>query len=183
MEKEQMEFKITGKYNETYFAECLTLWKFSSKEAYSSVKTYLFCCLCYLTFGLFYYLRGKPIPLFISSLGLACLLLLIIQLLNIYQLKTRTKKTLLARIDKYSSNLTAEREIFFTEHFVKYCDPEMQLELKWPAFSHYQEFGNYVFFFLKESKKPALSMDKKNIPQSIVKELFELINSKIPTKH
>ena len=178
-----MEFKITGKYNETYLEECLTLWKFSSKEALNSVKTYSICCFLYLTFGLLYYLRGKSIPLFISFLGFACFLLLILQLLNIYQLKARTKKTLLARIDKYSSNLTAEREIFFTEHFVKYCDPEMQLELKWPAFSHYQEFGNYVFFFLKESKKPALSMDKKNIPQSIVKELFELINSKIPTKH
>ena len=178
-----MEFKITGKYNETYLEECLTLWKFSSKEALNSVKTYSICCFVYLAFGLFYYLRGKSIPLFLGSLGLACFILLIIQLRNIYELKTRTKKTLLARIDKYSTSLTAEREVLFTEYFVKYCDPEMQLELKWAAFSHYQEYGNYVFFFLNESKKPALSIDKKNIPESIVKDLYELINSKIPTKN
>ena len=177
-----MEFKIIGKYNETYLEECLILWKFSSKEALNGAKTYSIFCFVYLAFGLFYYLRGKSIPLFLDSLGLACFILLIIQLINIYELKTRTKKTLLARIDKYSTSLTAEREVLFTEYFVKYCDPEMQLELKWAAFSHYQEYGNYVFF-LNESKKPELSIDKKNIPESIVKDLYELNNSKIPTKN
>jgi hypothetical protein len=174
-----MEFKITGKYNETYLEECLTLWKFSSKEAFNSVKTYSLCCLVYLTLGLLYYLKGKSISLFISSFGLACFLLLIIQLLNIYQLKTKTKKNVLARIDKYKSNLTAVRELLFTEDCIKYCEPEMLLELKWAAISHYQQYGNYVFFFLNESKNPALSMDKKNIPESIEKNLFVLINSKI----
>ena len=178
-----MEFKIIGKYNETYLEECLTLWKFSSKEVLNSLKTYSICCIIYLIFGLLYYLRGKSIPLFISSFGLACLLLLIIQLLNMYQAKTRTTKTLLARIDKYSSHLTAERKLLFTEYGVTYCDPEMRLELKWAAFSHYQEYGNYVFFFLNESRKPALSMDKENIPESFVKDLFELINSKLPVKN
>ncbi len=174
-----MEFKITGKYNETYLEECLALWKFSSKEAFNSVKTYSICCLVYLLIGLINYLKGKSISLFISSFGLACLLLLIIQFLNIYQLKTRTKKNLSTRIDKYKSNPTALRELLFTEDCIKYYDPEMLLELKWAAFSHYQEYGNYVFFFLNESKKPALSMDKKNIPESIEKDLFALINSKI----
>ena len=178
-----MEFKITGKYNETYLEECLTLWKFASKEAFNSVKTYSICCLGYLTFGLLYYLRGKSISLFISSFGLACFLLLIIQLVNIYQLKTKTKKNLLARIDKYKSNLTAVRELLFNEDCIKYCDPEMLLELKWAAISHYQEYGNYVFFFLNESKKPALSMDKNNILKSIEKDLFVLINSKISTRN
>ena len=178
-----MEFKITGKYNETYLEECLTLWKFSSKEAFNSVKTYSICCLAYLAFGLLYYLRGKSISLFISSFGLACFLLLIIQLLNIYQLKTRTKKNLLARIDKYKSNPTAVRELLFTEEYIKFCDPEMLLELKWAAFSHYQEYGNYIFFFLNESKKPALSMDKINIPESIEKDLFKLVNSKISIRN
>jgi YcxB-like protein len=176
-----MEFKITGKYNETYLEECLTMWKFASKEAFNSVKTYSICCLVYLTFGLLYYLRGKPISLFISSFGLACFLLLIIQLVNIYQLKTKAKKNLLARIDKYKSDLTALRELIFTEDCIKYCDPEMLLELKWAAISHYQEYRNYVFFFLNESKKPAFSMDKNNIPESIEKNLFILINSKIST--
>jgi hypothetical protein len=138
-----MEFKITGKYNETYLEECLTLWKFSSKEAFNSVKTYSICCLVYLTLGLLYYLKGKSISLFISSFGLACFLLLIIQLLNIYQLKTKTKKNVLARIDKYKSNLTAVREFLFTEDCIKYCEPEMLLELKWAAISHYQQYGNY----------------------------------------
>jgi hypothetical protein len=178
-----MEFKITAKYNEPYLEECLTLWKFSSKEAFNNVKTYSICCLFYLIIGLLYYLRGKPISLLISSFGLACFLLLIIQLLNIYQLKTRTKKNLLARIDKYKSNPTAVRELLFTEECIKYCDPEMLLELKWAAFSHYQEYGNYIFFFLNESKIPGLSMDKKNIQESIEKELFELINSKISIKN
>ncbi len=178
-----MEFKITGKYNETYLEECLTLWKFSSKEAFKSVKTYSICCLVYLAIGLIYFLRGKSISLFISSFGLACLLLLLIQLLNIYQLKTRTKKNLLARIDKYKSNPTAVRELLFTEDCIKYCDPEMLLELKWAAFSHYQEYRNYIFFFLNESKSPALSMDKKNIPESIEKDLFELVNSKISIRN
>lgn len=175
-----MEFKIIGKYNQTYFEECLTLWRISSKEAFSNVKTYSICCLVYLALGILYYLRGKPISLFISSLGLACFLLLIIQLVNIHQSKTRTKKILSIRIDKYKSTQTAVRELFFTEDNLKYCDPEMLLQLKWSVFSHYQEYGNYVFFFLKESKKPALSMDKINIPESIEKDLFELINSKIP---
>ncbi len=178
-----MEFKITGKYNETYFEECLTLWKFSSKDAFNSVKTYSICCVAYLAFGLLYYLRGKSISLFISSFGLTCFLLLIIQLLNIYQLKARTKKNLLAKIDKYKSNPTAVRELLFTEECIKYFDPEMLLELKWGAFSYYQEYGNYIFFFLNESKNPALSMDKKNIPESIEKDLFELINSKISIRN
>ncbi len=174
-----MEFKITGKYNETYLEECLTLWRFSSKEAFNNVKTYSICCLFYLIIGLVHYLRGKPISLLISSFGLACFLLLIIQLLNIFQLKTRTKKNLLARIDKYKSNPTAVRELLFNEECIKYYDPEMLLELKWAAISHYQEYRNYVFFFLNESKKPAFSMDKNNIPESIEKNLFVLINSKI----
>ena len=178
-----MEFKITGKYNETYLEECLTLWKFSSKEAFNSVKTYSICCVAYLTFGLLYYLRGKPISLFISTFGLTCFLLLIMQLLNIYQLKARTKKNLLVRIDKYKNNPTAIRELFFSEDCIKFCDPEMLMELKWSAFSHYQEYGNYVFFFLNESKKPALSMDKINIPEPIEKHLFELINSKISIRN
>ncbi|MBN8857563.1 MAG: hypothetical protein J0H29_04185 [Sphingobacteriales bacterium] len=177
-----MEFKITGKYNETYLEECLTLWKFSSKEAFNSVKTYSICCLAYLAIGLLYYLRGKSISLFISSFGLACFLLLIIQLLNIYQLKTRTKKNLLARIEKYKTNPTVVRELLFTEEYIKYCDPEMLLKLKWVAFPYYQEYGNYIFFFLNESKKPALSMSKINIPESIEKDLFKLINSKIPIR-
>ena len=174
-----MEFKITGKYNETYLDECLTLWKFSSKEGFNSLKTYSICCLAYIAFGLLYYLRGKPISLLISSFGIACFLLLIIQLLNIYQLKIKTKKNVLARIDKYKSNLTAVRELVFTEDCVKYCDPEMLMELKWATFSHYQEYGNYVFFFLKESKNPALSMDKKNIPEQVQTDLFAFVNSKI----
>jgi YcxB-like protein len=178
-----MEFKITGKYNETYLEECLNMWKFSSKEAYNNVKTYSICCLVYLTFGLLYYLRGKPISLLISSFGLACFLMLIIQILNIYQLKRNTKKSLSARIDKYKNDPTALRELFFTEDCIKYCDPEMLLELKWPAFSHYQEYKNYIFFFLKESKKLVLSMDKNNIPESIEKNLFVLINSKICVKN
>ncbi len=178
-----MEFKITGKFNETYLEECLTLWKFSSKEAFNNVKTYSICCLVYFAFGLLYYLKGKSISLFISSFGLACFLLLLIQLLNIYQSKKETKKNLLARIDKYNINPTAIREIVFTEDYIKYCDPEMLLELKWIAFSHYYEYGNFVFFFLNESKKPALSMVKKNIPKSIEKDLFELINSKISRRN
>jgi len=178
-----MEFKITGKYNQTYFEECLTLWRFSSKEAFNSIKTYLICCIVYLFFGLFYYLRGKPVSLFISSLGIASFLLLIIQFLNIYQLKTRTKRNLSTRIDKYKNIPTAVRELIFNEDCIKFCDPEMKLELKWSAFSHYQEFGNYVFFFLNENKNPALSMDKTNIPESIKKGLFELINSKISLRN
>ena len=178
-----MEFKIIGKYNEAYLEECLTLWKFSSKDAFNSVKTYSICCLAYLAIGLLYYLRGKAISLFISSFGLACFLLLIIQLLNIYQLKARTKKNLLVRIDKFKSNPTAVRELLFTEEYIKFCDPEMLLELKWSAFSHYHEYGNYIFFVLKESKNPALSMEKKNIPESIEKDLFELINSKISIRN
>jgi hypothetical protein len=58
----------------------------------------------------------------------------------------------------------------------------MLLELKWTAISHYQEYGNYIFFFLDENKKPALSMDKNNIPKSIEKDLFVFINSKISTR-
>jgi hypothetical protein len=178
-----MGFKIIGKYNETYIEEYLTFWKFSSKEAFNSLKTFSLCCVVYLIIGLLYYLRGKSIPLFISSLGVACFLLLIIQLANIYQSKTRAKKSLLAQIDKYKNNLTASRELLFTEGCVKYCDPEMLLELKWVAFSHFQEHADYVFFFLNKSKNPALSMDKKNIPESIEKDLFELINSKISIKN
>jgi hypothetical protein len=177
-----MEFKITGKYNETYIEECLTFWKFSSKEAFNSLKTFALCCILYIIIGLFYYLRGKSIPLFIISIGVACFLLLIIQVANIYQSKTRTKKILLAQIDNHKNNLTASRELLFTEDCIKYFDPEMLLELKWVAFSHYQEYENYVFFFMNESKKPALCMNKKNIPESIKKDLFELINSKISRK-
>lgn len=175
----QMEFKINGKYNETYLAECLTLWKFSSKEAFNSLRTFSLCCLVYLTIGLFYYLRGKSIPLFISSIGVACFLILIIQLINIYQSKTTIKKSLLAQIDKHKSNLTALRELIFTEDSIKYFDPEMQVELKWIALSYYKQYEDYVFFFLHENKTPAISMDKKNILEPIEKDLFELINSKI----
>ncbi|MDB5200656.1 MAG: hypothetical protein JWQ27_65 [Ferruginibacter sp.] len=174
-----MELKVSGKYNDTYLEECLTLWKFSSKAAFSSAKTCSICCLAFLTFGLLYYLRGKSIPLFISSFGIACFLLLCIQLLNIYDLKKITKKNLLAKIDKHRSNPSALRELLFTEVCVKYSDPEMMIELKWTAFSHCQEYGNYIFFFLNESKNPALSMDHKNIPESMKQELFGLINSKI----
>ena len=177
-----MEYKIIGKYNETYLKECLTLWTFSSKAAFNSVKTYSICCLIYLVFGLLDYSRGKSISLFLSSFGIACFLLLIMQLLSIYQLKSKTKKNVLARIEKYKSNVTLVRELLFTENFVQYCDPEMLLELKWTAISHYQEYEHYVFFFLNGSKKPALSMDKNNIPKSIEKDLFALINSKISTR-
>lgn len=177
-----MEYKIIGKYNETYLEECLSLWTYSSKAAFNSVKSYSICCLAYIAFVLLDYLRGKSISLFLSSFGIACFLLLITQLLSNYQLKSKTKKYVLARIEKYKSNVTLVRELIFSENCIQYCDPEMLLELKWTAISHYQEYGNYIFFFLDENKKPALSMDKNNIPKSIEKDLFVFINSKISTR-
>jgi hypothetical protein len=174
-----MEFKISGKYNETYIKECLAMWKFSSKDVFRSVRIFSACSLVYLIIGLVNYLREKPISLFVSTLGLACFILLIIQLIGIYQSKATLKKNLLASIDKFKSDTTASRELIFFEDYIKYCNPEMMLELKWAAISHYQESGDYTLFFLNESKKPSLSMDKNNIPESIKKDLFELINSKI----
>ncbi len=175
-----MEFKIIGKYNETYLKECLALWQYSSKDAFDSIKTYLICFLTFFAIGLINYLRGKSISLFISSFGLACFILLIIQVINIYEQKSRTRKNLLARIDKYKSDPTAVRELCITEEHIKYCDPEMFMEIKWNAFSHYHTNGNYIYLFLNEGKKPALSIDKMNISGSIEKDLFDLVNSKIP---
>lgn len=176
-----MEYKITGKYNESYFKECLAIWKFSSKQAFGSVKTYAICCVAYLAFGILDYSRGKSIPLYLSSFGIACFILLIAQLLSIYQSKSNTKKCVLARIEKYKSDESLVRALLFNENCVQYCDPEMLFELKWTSISHYLDYENYVFFFT-ESTKPVLGMDKNNIPKSIEGDLFVFINSKISTK-
>lgn len=179
---QEKEFKITGKYDETYIKECLALWKFTSKENIRSLKTYLICCFLYLFFCGLFILRGKSIPLFVSSLGLATLLVLIIQCLNIYQSKLKTKRSVLAQINKYKNNLNSIREITFNEYCVKYHDSEIVFELKWEAISYYEEYENYLFFFLKENKKPVLGLDKNNIPKSCESNLFIFINSKISVK-
>ncbi len=174
-----MMYKITGKYNESYLEEGITLLKYSSQDRINNIKAYTLFCLVYMALVLFNYVRGNSISLFISSLGLACFLLLIIQILEIYLFKAKTKKHLITRINRYKDNPIAVRELSFSEESVKYCEPEMILELKWSAFSHYEEYRNYIYFFLKESKTPALSLNKENIQDSIKMEIMELIDSKI----
>ena len=179
---QEKEFKISGKYDETYMQECLTHWSFTSRESIKSLKTYLICCFLYLFFCGIYIIRGKSIPLFISSLGLATLLILVIQYLNIYQSKIKTKRSSLAQINKYKFNLTALREININADCIKYCDLEIVFELKWEAISHYEQYENYLFFFLKENKKPVLSLDIDNIPTICQSDLFTLISSKVLEK-
>ena len=174
-----MEFKVTGQFNETYVQECLGMWRFVSKKYFNAVKTYSMCCLVYLAVGLFNFFRGKSISLFISSFGLACFLLLVIQLLEIYRSKKNTRNNAFTRVEKYGNHPGCVRELIFTEDCINYCDPEILLEIKWGAIAKYEIYENYVFFFGENGKNPSLSMDKNNISDSIKMTLFSFIDLKI----
>lgn len=159
--------------------ECLSMWRYSAIQGFSALKTYSVCCFFYILFGLSYYLRARPIPIFLSSFFGAIFILLVIQLISLYQTKSRVRKIAQTAIDKYKANAAVTFEIGISDDSIRYSDPEIFMEIKWSAISHYIHYKNYIFFFQRNAENPVLSMNKNNIQQSIEKELFMLINSKV----